>query len=286
MSSSELEKFAQRYEVDATVLRRWIIEAMVLGAVADGEFDRRESDEILTIVASHAEFTGMTKEDLRSDLERAFGALMSDGFHVRLQALAAALPRYAHRVLAFRSAVAVAFADGRLADDELGFLRRLQEALGIAEADVMRAFESAQEDDPAYLPEAVEPVEAYLDVLLMAAAADRILQEEELATLVAFIITRSEFDGVAEEHVREYMNDGLRSYASGGIDDRLVTLPAELPEMEQRENAYGLAASMVVVDGEIAPEEKAFMAKLQDVLELDEDRVGLVLRSIEEVRDA
>ena len=217
--------------------------------------------------------------ELRGNLERAFAGLMDDGFHPRLHALAGALPRYAHRVMAFRAAVSVAFADGRLADEEFGLLREMQKVLGITETDVARSFELAQ-GGGAGLPFDAEPVETYLDCLLMAAAADQKLEDEELATLIAFVVERDEFDGVPEEHIRGYMQVSLRAYVHGGIEGRLVTLLDELPTPEQRETAYGLAASMCIADGEVADAERAFLADLADALELEEARAALVLQSV------
>jgi tellurite resistance protein len=275
---SDLDRFAERYEVDAEALRRWVIEAMVLGAVADGEFDRRESETIVGVITSQAEFAGIQPDELREDLERAFQGIVSDGFHVRLHALAGGLPRYAHRVIAFRAAVLVAFANGRLDDDEFSFLRQMQKVLGITEADVAQAFDQGNEPTGGFLTTDPEPVEAYLDCLLMAAAVDRELAEEELATIIAFVVSRDEFDGLDEDILRDWIRERLQRYASGGIDERLATIPDELPDPAHRENAWGLAASMVVVDGDLRPSEKIFIEKLRVALDLDEARADLVLR--------
>ena len=277
---SDLEKFAARYQMDVAHVRRWIIEAMVLGAVSDGEFDRDESDSIIRAIAENAEFTGMGPDDLRGDLERAFDAIVQDGFNVRLHALAAALPGYANRVLAFRCATRVAFANGVLDPDEIDFLRQMQRVLGISESDVTRAFEDAQGPESGPLDAEIEPVEAYLDCLLMAAAADKELRDEELATIIAFVISRDEFAGIDEDHLRDYINDRLRNFATGGTAQRLDGLADDLPDSQQRENAYGLAVSISVADGELAPEERTFLVQLRRALQLDEDRAGRILDSL------
>lgn len=275
---SDLDKFAERYEVDVEHVRRWVIEAMVLGAVADGEFDRRESDEIIRVISAHTEFIGLDADELRNGLERAFEGVVADGFAVRLHALAGALPRYANRVLAFRCAVKVAYANGVLAADEIAFLRQMQSTLGISESDVQRAFDEAQDaGHMSAVPTSIEPVEAYLDCLLMAAAADKELRDEELATIIAFVISREEFAGLEEDHLRDYINERLRTFATGGTARRLQTLGADLPTVEQRENAYGLAVSMALADGELAVEEKTFLIQLRRSLELDEERATRIL---------
>jgi tellurite resistance protein len=277
---TDLEKFAARYQTDVEHVRRWIIEAMVLGAVSDGKFDRDESDSIIKTISEHAEFTGMAPDQLRADLERAFEGIVKDGFHVRLHALAGALPGYANRVLAFRCATRVAFANGVLDPDEIDFLRQMQKVLGISEPDVARAFEDGQGGSAEILDADIEPVEAYLDCLLMAAAADKELRDEELATIIAFVISRDEFAGIDEDHLREYINDRLRNFATGGTARRLDSLSADLPEAQHRENAYGLAVSISVADGELAPEERTFLIQLRRALHLDEERAGKILNTI------
>ncbi len=277
---SDFEKFAARYEMDVEHVRRWIIEAMVLGAVSDGEFDREESDSIIRTIAEHSEFAEMEADDLRADLERAFEGIVKDGFNVRLHALAAALPGYANRVLAFRCATRVAFANGVLEPDEIDFLRQMQRVLGVSEADVTRAFEDGQGGDTQMLPEEIEPVEAYLDCLLMAAAADKELRDEELATIIAFVISREEFAGIDEDHLRDYINERLRNFATGGTAQRLDTLGDDLTQSQERENAYGLAVSICVADGELAVEERTFLVQLRRALHLDEERAGKILDSL------
>jgi len=268
---SELENFAKRYRVDLDHVRRWVIEAMVLGALADGEFDERESQEILRTIAANDAFEGMDSTELRTHLENSFEGIRRDGFEPRLHALAGALPGYPHRLLAFRSAVSVALADGKIAHDEVDFLRKMQALLEIEETDVALAFDDAQGGTIDQASATVEPVEAYLDCLLMAAAADRSLRDEELATIIAFILSRDEFSGIHGDELRDRIHGRLRTFADGGIQQRLASLPGELTTLIERENAYGLAIAITVADGELVAEEKVFLAQLRRALWLDED---------------
>lgn len=276
----QLDRYAQRYEVDVHELRRWLIESMVLAATADGTFDQAESDQIVNVIAAQAEFVGMDGPELRRDLEQSFAAVVADGAHVRIAALAAALPRYAHRVLAFRVAARVTSASGGLNPDELGFLRELQRVLGVAEADVARAVEDAQTPAAVALPSKVEPVEAYLDCLLMAAACDSRFGDSELSTVIAFVISRNEFDGLEEDQIRRYIRQQLDLFSHGGIDHRLAELPAELPTIVERQNAYGLAVSMCIADGAITSSEREFLMRLENALDLDHEATESVIRAL------
>ena len=70
---SDLQKFATRRGAALDQVQRWVIEAMVLGAVADGEFTPRESDRIIRVIADNAEFTGMSADTLREPIESLLG---------------------------------------------------------------------------------------------------------------------------------------------------------------------------------------------------------------------
>lgn len=271
---AELQKFAARHDASPETVRRWIVESMLLGAVADGEIDHRESEAIISEILIRPELHGMDRDELRRDLEWAWRGLEADGFQARMHALAGALPRYAHRVLAFRGAVVVALADGKLVDDELGFLRQMQRVLGIVEADVVRAFDDAEGGGLA-IPEEVEPIEAYLDVLLLAAAADGAITLDERVLLQAFVAERAEFDGLAPEMLAQYLTTELERYAREGAGPRLLTLAEDLPDPIHRLNAYGLAEDMALADGDLDEAELSLLRQLALVLDLDGARLAV-----------
>lgn len=277
---SELERYAHRHGSDVRDLRRWLVESMVLGAVADGELDQRESESIVDAIATRPEFRGMEAAELRSDLEAAWSGLIHDGARVRLHALAGALDRYPHRVLAFRGAVSVAMSNGALTDDEIEFLRDMQNVLGIHEEDVTRAFDEIGGDGNA-LPERVEPVEAYLDCLLMAGASDGHFELEELSTVIAFVLTRPEFEGIPEEAIRRTIELRLKAFSPAAVARRLDELPAELVTDEERENAYGLALSISMSDDELDDAEIRFLGRLQEALGISAPRAEALRSRVE-----
>lgn len=276
-----LDRLAQRHEIDERDLRKWLIEAMVLGGVADGELDQRESEGIIHQIATLPIMKGIGADELRADLERAVSGLIADGYRARVHALAGALPRYAHRVLAFRGAVAVAFANGRLDSGEFDMLRLLQSVLGITESDVEHAFETVPQAGEELLHAEHEPIDAYLDCLLMAAASNGRLAPEELATILAFVISRDEFDGIEADHIHDMIQHRLDEFAHGATEERLSRLARELVDPTQRENAYGLAASVVVADGTLDSAEQGFLSRLRVALDLDESRAELAMEHAE-----
>lgn len=273
---SQLERFADRYELPAHQLRRWLVEAMVLGAAADGNIGRREGEEIALLVSTEAAFAEVEPGELQETLRSTMEALRRDGFVPRVHALAGALPRYAHRVLAFRAAVRVAMANGSIQPEEIGLLREMQGVFGITENDVGRAFEDSDQAGNA-VPSAVEPIEAYLDCMLMAAACDGQVSDHEHATIVAFVISRPELEALDGGLLQDYIAKNAQTFTSSSARTaRLENLVNDLPLPEHRENAWGLAIQVVSSDSDLNAKERAFLSALEEALDMESTRSTLV----------
>ena len=244
----EIDKFARRHGTEVEELRRWLVESMVLGAAADGTIDRKESERIVEEIATRAEFVGMNEQELRDDLEAAWSGLVHDGATVRLYALAGALRGYPQRVLAFRAALSTALSNGAIEPSEVEFLREMQGVLGIHESDVARAFEEIQGSDESAWPEGLVPVDAYLDCLLMAGMSDGHFADIELATVIAFILSRPEFDGLPEEQIRASIEHRLEEFSRRGVEGRLAELGAEFVTDEEREFLLHLRRVLGIAD--------------------------------------
>lgn len=272
---TQLERFAERYELSPSLLRRWLVEAMVLGAAADGAIDKREGDEIALLVSTYADFADIERGELQASLRGAVEGIRRDGFIPRVHAMSGALTRYAHRVLAFRVATRVAMADGRISADELGLLREMQAVFGITESDVARAIEDAQAGG-ASVPSEMEPIEAYLDCLMMAASCDGALADEELALIIAFMMGRPELEALDGDMLRDYISVNAQRFADESERlDRLALIGDDLPLPEHRENAWALAVEMVAADGMYRAEEQRFLERLEEALTMDETRAAL-----------
>jgi hypothetical protein len=113
--------------------RRFLIEAMLGAAHADGAAFAREPAVLARQVAEHPLFHGLgaaaarTLIDLSTDAIRFAGNVRS-----RAPAIAKGLPSRIHRLAAFGMAAEVRAADRRLPEGELAFLEALRIALRIA----------------------------------------------------------------------------------------------------------------------------------------------------------
>lgn len=272
---TQLERFAEQHQLVPEHLRRWLIEAMVLGASADGAVDRREAEEIALLAATKLDFEDLESGEFQRYLSDAFEGLRRDGFVPRVHALAGALPRYVHRVLAFRVATKMAFANGRVSAEEIGLLQEMQSVFGIVESDVARAIEDAQTQGTS-LPDEVEPVEAYLDCLLMAASASGGMSDLSFATIIAFIMERDEFEALSGDMLRDYIRRNMEMFATPEARRaRLRTIADAMPFAEHRETAWGLVFSLVAASGTMSEAEHAFLEAMDDAFDMERTRRAL-----------
>lgn len=239
-----------------------LIEAMVIGAQLAGGLTPERADTLLTISLEHPTFRGLDEVDLRAMLEVA----CRDARPTRLPALAE--PLSTDPPLAFQLLFLVAREDGPLPKDALLDAARI---FGLSDADAQALMDRGVPPELEILNAGPAPEEAYLDVLLAAAAADGQLAEEELAKLVSFACSRLEFRLLPDAEIADLMEASLQGFLDHGFDTWLETLPEALQSPEERQTAYRLAAEMIIADNQITDSERVFMAQLRAVLQLSPD---------------
>lgn len=113
--------------------RRFLIEAMIGAAHADGSIDPREIAVLERQVASHPLFQGLGANAARTLIELSTDAIKFAGSALgRAPAIAKGLPARIHRVAAYGMAAEVAAADDVMHHGELSFLEGLRIALRIS----------------------------------------------------------------------------------------------------------------------------------------------------------
>lgn len=113
--------------------RRFLIEAMLGAAYADGAADARETAALERQVAEHPLFHGLGAAAARTLIDLSTDAIRFAGSAIaRAPAIAKGLPSRIHRLAAFGMAAEVGAVDRRLPEGELAFLEALRLALRIA----------------------------------------------------------------------------------------------------------------------------------------------------------
>lgn len=131
--------------------------------------------------------------------------------------------------------------------------------------ELRRAFDEGRDEE-----EHGATTSAFLDLMLLAARADRVVDPDELARVTA-LLTRHwrTFSGASEEEVaRSLAESQARLDAMGEADAQLAAVCGRLVEQGARatEEGYALAYAVLLAAGGINERERAFADRLRNAL--------------------
>jgi uncharacterized tellurite resistance protein B-like protein len=259
-----------------------LVEAMLLAAISDGRITQGEMQALLRRVLERAEFEGTTPEELNALVESSAAKLAAARkLEDVLASLRERLPDHKSRLLGFGLAAAVAFADQRATRAELGLLKTFQAALGISEDEVAHVIDTIEQGGS--LAEALgEPLERlYAEVMVLVAAADGKLEEEEAEALVETLASDPLFSDVAAERAQTYVSEAVAALVAEGLPERLRVLAGGLTTHARRVKAFRLAARIARASGHLQPgsPESRVLTLLQASFGLADDEVQRLLAS-------
>ncbi len=253
-----------------------LMDAMILGATADGHVSKLEKDALLRRVGERPEFEGTKIEELKDLIESSvFRLSKTQKLEDVLASLRARLPDHKNRLLAFGLATAVALADQRATKQEMGLLKTLQAALGISEDEVTRIIEVVEAG--ASLSEALgEPPESlFAEVMVLASVADGVLEAPEADAVVELLAGDPIFAQVNAVEARRIVRDSLLHLKEQGLPARLAVLARGLTTHKQRIKAFTLAARVVDASGhEPSKRTSKMLGLLQATFGLADDEVA------------
>jgi uncharacterized tellurite resistance protein B-like protein len=242
-----------------------LMDAMILGATADGHVSQLEKEALLRRVGERPEFEGTKVEELKDLIEGSvFRLSKAHKLDDVLASLRTRLPDHKNRLLAFGLAAAVALADQRATKKEMGLLKTLQAGLGISEEEVTRIVEVVE--DGGSLSEALgEPAEQlYAEVMVLASVADGKLEAAEADAIVETLAGDPVFAHVTAADARRMVRDALAHLSNQGLPARLAVLARGLTTHKQRIKAFTLAARVTDSSGR-APSRQT--SKIMDLLQ-------------------
>lgn len=254
-----------------------LIDVMVLAASADGAVRETEMRALVTRVIERPEFDGTHAKDLGGLIEASAKRLS----HARkledvLSSLRERLPDHRNRLLAFGLAASVVLADRKATKTELGLLTSVQASLGISDEEVSRVFEVVETGES--LAEALgEPLERmYVETMVLVSAADGVVDEKELRTMLENMAGDPVFRDVSLEAARHYLADAVQALAIDGLPSRLAGLAHGLSTRSQRLNAFRLGVHIAFAAGEPSPAEQKVLDLLQFTLGLPDEDVARI----------
>ena len=253
-----------------------LMDAMILGATADGHVSKLEKEAMLRRVGERPEFEGTRIDELKELIEHSISRLSkSASLEDVLASLRARLKDHKNRLLAFGLATAIVLADQRATKQETDLLKRLQAGLGISEDEVARVVEVVE--DGGSLSEALgEPAEQlYAEVMVLASVADGELEAAEADAIVEALAGDPIFAHVAASEARRMVRDALSHLADQGLPSRLAVLARGLTTHKQRIKAFTLAAQVVDAAGhELSKKTAKMLDLLQATFGLADDEVA------------
>lgn len=124
---------------------------------------------------------------------------------------------------------------------------------------------------------AMGPHEGVAGVLLCASACDGHIADEEVQSLMTSLFRMKLYQRTTPQQFNSMMDRLIGILKRGGpeklLDEVVPVVPPELSEC-----VFANACNIVLADGTVEPDEREFLGKLMNKLELDKDRCLKIIR--------
>jgi uncharacterized tellurite resistance protein B-like protein len=116
---------------------------------------------------------------------------------------------------------------------------------------------------------------ALFETMILAAGSDGDVSRVEVEEIYRCVFERPEFHGIHADDLRKAIEHAARRVAEAhSLEHILPSIVDRLPDKESRELAFGLAASVIVADGNLPNSELNILKALQDMFDLSEEDVA------------
>ena len=122
--------------------------------------------------------------------------------------------------------------------------------------------------------------EGMAGIALCAIAADGMVTEEEAAGLGTTLSRMKLYRGMSNRDINKIFEKLLKIAKSQGVEV-LMNQSAEAVKPALRPTAFAIAADLLFADGDVAPEERRYLEKIQKNLGINDD---LALRVVEVIQ--
>lgn len=131
--------------------------------------------------------------------------------------------------------------------------------------------------DSSFAPQAFGPHEGVAGVLLAASACDGHIADEEVQSLFTILGRMRLYQHVPPHKFNSMMDRLLGVLKRGGPEKVLESAIPAVP-VELRETVFANACDIVLADGVVEPDEKAFIDELLIKLEIDRTRAKTIVQ--------
>ncbi len=256
---------------------RLVLETMVLMMAADGVIEDGEMVQFMAQVRGHPQLRQMSHLEVEQHLQDATKAIKKEGPSVRLRAIARGLPDKPQRMAALTMALAVALGDKKMGRAEEQVLQMMRKNFSLSQEDVDEALKEAAHSHISST-KGITLEQAYMEVMLLMAAADGHLDAEEMEHFGHQLAHHQEFEQITPEQVGIFLEISLEKLENQNIEERIQELSAQLTDIAQKRTAFRLAVEICMSDGSADPRERALLHLLQESLGLTNEEVEQALQ--------
>lgn len=121
--------------------------------------------------------------------------------------------------------------------------------------------------------------ESFAAVALAAVAADGMITEEEANGLVVSLVRMKLFLGYNGNQMGAMLNKLVQIIKKQGVDE-LVNMAKESLPKDLKETAFAVATDLALADGELGGKEKEILTKIQQIMEIPEDKAVTIIEVI------
>lgn len=127
--------------------------------------------------------------------------------------------------------------------------------------------------------------EALVDAMLLAAAADGVVQNAEIRALIARVLERPEFRGTGPDQLAALVDRSVQRLTSAqALEDVTGSLRERLPDRRSRILAFALATAVALADKKAHQTELKLLKAVQAALGISEAEVAEVFECVEQGR--
>ena len=263
---------------------RLFIETMLIMIAADGVVEESELDLFVRQVRTRPEFDGLPQRALDTHVQAAFADIRRDGVDARIKEIALGLANEQQRLTAFTMATTIAAGDGGIAASESEQLEKMRGVFGITASDAQQVQQAVLEGrTPELLAMGArreQPEQLYIEVLLLMAAADGVMEASEMDRFGHQLAERSEFASMTPELASKFLDFALRNLEQEGVEARVQAIADGLSQGPQRLSAFRMALEMSLADGGTDSNERALLKMLQSSFALSDEQVRGVIAQV------
>ncbi|MBD1911482.1 MULTISPECIES: tellurite resistance TerB family protein [unclassified Leptolyngbya] len=122
----------------------------------------------------------------------------------------------------------------------------------------------------------LSPAEAFAAITLAAIASDGHLSEQELNGLITALNRMRLYRSYTGDTMRQMFDKlfGILKHDGVGV---LFNAAQDLLPKELQEAAFAVAVDLLMADGQVSPEEKAFLEQLYNTLNIPEEKANKII---------